>query len=75
MIPSGIASLRAAVADSVDCESTWLAEQGNETGTVLPIYLLRLSGVATGGGGRGAIAPPPLALKNGKFGNLPSGGK
>ena len=30
------------MADSVDCESTWLAEQGNETGTVLPIYLLRL---------------------------------
>ena len=28
-----------------------------------------------GGGARGAIAPPPLALENGKFGNLPSGGK
>ena len=31
------------------------------------------SGVDTGGG-RGTIAPP-LALENGKFGNLPSGGK
>ena len=24
---------------------------------------------------RGPIAPPPLALENGKFGNLQSGGK
>ena len=28
------------------------------------------SGVATGGGAGGAIAPPPLALENGKFGNF-----